>query len=214
MSRLTKGQANGVVRIVEAELSGMPIESLFHGAGKICNRSTFYRDGGWHDHPVFVETLERARQEARAQQLSSAVNETIEQLKRSAPLAARDLHRQIAGDERAIQALAGVALDESCLPPERLEAVRSLARIASIQATEVLVSVLAQADNEIRLSVLEALGSAGIGADVQRRMAAIAVLDRADRKTASKSDDRPSEELPDEELERIAAGGRREGMSG
>jgi len=186
-AELSPSQVSGIIRIVEAELAGRSIESLFHGDDKICNRSTYYRARGWSSKTAFVEALALARKEIRSQRLSSAVDDAIEELKLATPAAARDLRRQVTGDERAITALVDCAQDSAIETEVRQAAVNSIGAIGTPRATEVLIDLLQTADLlPLKISILTALGKAGTGLDTQRRMADVAVLDRADRKTADK----------------------------
>lgn len=187
-AELSPAQVGGIIRIVEAELAGRSIESLFHGPDKICNRSTYYRAKGWSSKPAFVEALTMARKEIRSQRLSSAVDEAIEELKLATPAAARDLRRQVTGDERAIAALVECVQNSSIEVEIRQVAVNSIGAIGTPRATEVLIDLLNTVDLlALKISILTALGKAGAGLDTQRRMADVAVLDRADRKTADKA---------------------------
>ncbi len=186
-AELSPSQVAGIIRIVEAELAGRSIESLFHGPDKVCNRSTYYRAKGWSSKPAFVEALSLARKEIRSQRLQSAVDDAIEELKLATPAAARDLRRQVSGDERAIVALVECAQNNDLDVEVRQIAVGSLGTIGTPRATEVLIEMLTTITlMPMRISILNALGRAGAGLDTQRRMADVAVLDRADRKTADK----------------------------
>lgn len=184
---LSPSQVSGIIRIVEAELAGRSIESLFHGPDKICNRSTYYRAKGWSSKSTFVEALTLARKEIRSQRLSSAVDEAIEELKLATPAAARDLRRQVTGDERAVMALVECAQNSAVETEMRQAAVNSIGAIGTPRATEMLIDLLQTVDLlELKIAILTALGKAGAGLDTQRRMADVAVLDRADKKTADK----------------------------
>lgn len=189
-AELSPSQVAGIIRIVEAELAGRSIESLFHGADKICNRSTYYRAKGWSSKPAFVEALAMARKEIRSQRLQSAVDDAIEELKLATPAAARDLRRQVTGDERAIVALVECVQNSSIEVEIRQVAINNMGAIGTPRATEVLIDLLKTVDLlPLKISILNALGRAGAGLDTQRRMADVAVLDRADRKTADKGAD-------------------------
>jgi hypothetical protein len=186
LAKLSPAQAAAVPRIVAAELAGSSVESLFNGPHKICSRSTYYRQRGWVHKAEFQAVLEQARREIRNQNLLGMVNDAISELKATTPLAARDLRRQIVGDQAAIDALLAVVLERKKSVEERNAAVRSLAVIATPQATDALLALLSDANKEVRLVVIEALGISAAGTNVQRRLADIAVLDRADKLTASK----------------------------
>jgi len=199
-AELSPSQVAGIIRIVEAELAGRSIESLFHGDNKICNRSTYYRARGWSSKAAFIEALALARKEIRSQRLSSAVDDAIEELKLATPAAARDLRRQVTGDERAIMALVDCAQNSAIEVEIRQTAVNSIGTIGTPRATEVLIDLLQTVEPlALKISILTAIGKAGAGLDTQRRMADVAVLDRADRKTADKGAE------PDIDLEEIGA---------
>ncbi len=191
LGRLSPAQAVAVGRIVSAELAGQSVESLLSGVHKICSRSTYYRKRGWIRKPEFIAALEQARREMRDQNLSSLVNDAVAELKAATPLAARDLRRQIVGDEAAIDALLTIIEDRQkqskAALEERLAAVTALAAIGTPRATEALLKLLEEKNAEVRTRVIEMLGVSAAGVNVQRRLADIAVLDRADKMTASKS---------------------------
>jgi len=196
LARISPAQAKGIIRIVEAELGGETVESLLRGPSKICSRSTFYRARGWWHNRGFRSALELARNEARAQTMTSALDDAINELKRTTPAAARDLRRQIVGDEAAIDALLSVIKDRKAIPAnadERGAAVRSLAVIGTPRATQALLELLDDKSAEVRMVVIESLGISASGVNSQRRLADIAVLDRADKMTASKAT--PPEDL-------------------
>ncbi len=187
LSRLSPAQAQAVIRIAEAELSGQSVESLFEGTRKICSRTTYYRKRGWVHKPEFQAALSQARREMRNLRLAGVVGDAIAELKLATPLAAADLRRQIAGDEIAIDALAAILADHKKSADERIAAVHSLAQIGTPRATQALVGALHDGNDKVRVAVIDAVGSAASGVNGPRRMADVAVLDRADKATASKS---------------------------
>jgi hypothetical protein len=204
LGKLSARQAAGVIRIAEAELQGIPLEALLEGENKICSRSTFYHKGriGWIHKPAFQAALEQARREVRAQRMSGAVDEAINRLKETTPLAAEDLRRQIVGDDEALEALGAVLNDVDIQLSERIQAALALGAIGTRRSTSLLVGALKAIGEEksgaepitvgeqvyfgLRPALLTALGMSAHGANVQRRMASIAVLDRADKGTADK----------------------------
>ena len=99
---LTPKQRQGIVRIVEAELAGEPLGSLFVGKGRICTETTYYRakPPGWHRQARFQEALESARVSAWAFSMENAVQEAMQVLTISAPAAARELQRQVKAGDR------------------------------------------------------------------------------------------------------------------
>lgn len=205
LGRLSAQQAQGVIRVVEAELAGVSIEALFEGENAICSRSTYYHKarGGWIHKPAFQEALAQARQEMRAHRLTHIVDDAIAELKMTTPLAARDLRRQIVGDEDAVAALARMLLDNKAAVSDRVDAALALGAIGTGRASEALVTALEmladekphaesvkvgeQAFGGVRPAVVRALGLSAQGVNPQRRLASMAVLDRASKDTADKS---------------------------
>ncbi len=204
LNKLTKAQARAITRIAQSELTGATRESLFYGPDKICNRSTFYRPRGWVHKPVFRQALELAEHEVRAARLEHVIDDALAELKEATPLAARDLRRQIVGDEGAIDALAAIVRDTKRSQEDRIGAVISLGMIGTPRATGALLDVLNDARPHVRTRVIEALGAAAGGVNSQRRLASIAVLDRADKMTANKGEQLSDDDL-DAEIERRLA---------
>lgn len=204
LSKLSKAQARAITRITQAELTGATRESLFYGPDKICNRSTFYRPRGWIHKPAFRQALELAEHEVRAARLEHVIDDALAELKEATPLAARDLRRQIVGDEGAIDALAAIVRDAKRNQDDRIGAVISLGMIGTPRATGALLDVLNDAKPDVRARAIEALGAAAAGINSQRRLASVAVLDRADKMTASKGESLSDDDL-DAEIERRLA---------
>jgi len=204
LAQLSGKQSEAVIRIAQTELAGGTIESLLSGPYKICSYSTFYHKarGGWAHKPAFQDALALARREVRAQRISGAVDDAISKLKETAPLAAEDLRRQIAGDEGAVDALANILRDTSIETADRMHAACALGTIGTRAATAILIDVLANLEGDmaviepvkigdhlvvgLRSAMLTALGLSAQGTSPQRRLASIAVLDRADKATANK----------------------------
>lgn len=207
LSQLTPLQRRAVPIIVSYDLESKPIESLFDRANpdRICNRSLFHRQ--WKQNKVFVAALELAKSEARTTATANVVIDTVQRLRQIAPLAANDLERQIVGDAHAVKTLERLAKNSKRPMDERVAAVEALGKIGTAATTDVLLTLVDDADPTIRKGATECLGNSAAGLNVQRRLADVAVLDRADRMTANKGgavDE--AHELSDEELERIAAG--------
>jgi len=214
---LTAGQARGIRSIIErVELGGEPIEALFVGKGKICNRTTYYKAKGWLQNKRFRAVLDLAKREARAANLSGGVAEALAELQDTAPLAARDLRRQIAGDEAAIAELKAIVMSDKVKPggasakttllDDRVIAVNSLADIGTQAAALALLECLSSAKANVRSAIITALGRASSGLSPQRRLADVAVLNRAGKETAAKGS-AGADELSDDELAAIAATG-------
>jgi HEAT repeat protein len=209
LQRLSTQQAEAVLRIVAAELKGISLERLFKGEDKICSRSTYWarKRGGWIFKPEFKLALDLARRDYRAFKLGGVVNEALDDLRLTTPLAAQDLRRQITGDVDAVEALRSAALSEALQTDERIKAITALGEIGTLAASQALVDVLGDTNAELRGTALEALGIAASGLSTARRMASIAVLDRASDLTADKGGNGQGiEALSDDELAEIARG--------
>lgn len=207
LNQLTPLQRRAVPLIVSYDLQGRPLEALFDKANpdRICNRSLYQRV--WKKKKFFMAALEMARSEARTVATANVVIDTVQRLRQIAPLAANDLERQITGDEYAVEALERVASNSKRPVDERGAAIEALGKIGTRKTTDVLIALIDNADPEVRKAAALQLGASAVGLNVQRRLADVAVLDRADRMTANKGGTiDEAHELSDEELERIAAG--------
>jgi hypothetical protein len=207
LRRLSGQQAAGVLRIVQAELAGRSITSLLEGEDRICNQSTYYRRGGWRDKPAFNQALELARRDYRAWMLEHGTQEALVLLAEGAPVAARALRRQVAGDDQALGVLVGV-LEEPDAGLRMLAALH-LGETGSPAAVSALRAALArEEDGEVRRALVAALGRIAAWRDEDQRDAAGEILDRAGTRTATKSTVQASvgfglEELSDAELEQL-----------
>jgi hypothetical protein len=184
MATLTPKQRAAIPRLVERDLAGGSKEDLFKGADKICHRSVYFEN--WVKHPVFVAALNLALAEARPAVMQGVVSDTVDQLRRLAPLAASDLERQIIGDQHALDALMRVASNGKRPNEERFAAVQSMGSIGTRMSTDLLILLLDDADPGVRQRAAEALGHSAAGLNASRRLADTAVLDRADQDTANK----------------------------
>jgi hypothetical protein len=101
---LTPKQRQGIIRIVEADLAGESVVSLFRGSNRICAESTYYRakPPGWHRQEGFQAALKAARETAWAFSMQHAVQDAMQILTVSAPEAARELQRQIRAGEKDV----------------------------------------------------------------------------------------------------------------
>lgn len=189
LGRLTPRQRQAVVRIVEAELAGVPLRVLLEGPNRICTKTTYYRTKprpGWHHQARFREALAMARRDAAGHRLATALEEAIEELTLAAPEAARELRRQVRGDPAAVQALAS-ALGRAEDPEERLAVIRALALTDLPAALPILTAILEGEENEeARSLILGGIVRIAAGLSADRRKAAESILDRADMSTASK----------------------------
>jgi hypothetical protein len=188
LARLSAQQANGVVRIVQAELEGRSLSSLLDCPGQICTSTTFYGSGrrrGWKGKPEFVAALELARRDYREWMLEHGTGEAMAVLASTAPDAARALRQRVAGDAPALAALElALTARESNL---RINAALGLGKTGLPDVVPALQEAL-QREKEVtvREALQDALGmiAAGAARDVD---AAESVLDRAAVETAVKS---------------------------
>jgi hypothetical protein len=203
LAKLTKQQAAAIVRVAEADVAGIGITDLLRGPNKICNKATYY--GKWYKREAFQEALLLALVEVRTLDFSDVVTQAREELKRTTPLAVADLQRQIVGDDGAVESLAAILRDGSSALADQRAAAIALGTIGTKRSTQALIAVLNKCLPDARETVLLSIGVSGAGTSTQRRMASIAVLDRADPETADKSGHKAAEELTDDELAAIAA---------
>jgi hypothetical protein len=196
LATLTPKQRAAIPRLVECDLSGQSKEALFSGENKICHRSVYFEN--WITNKVFVAALNLALAEARPAMIQSVVTDTVERLRQIAPLAANDLERQITGDAHALGMLSRVAQNSKRPVDERTAAVMSMGLIGTRNATDLLLLLIEDADPTVRKAAVEAIGKSATGLDTQRRMADVAVLDRAAPETASKAGE--SDEIDLEEI--------------
>lgn len=209
LQRLSAQQSDGVLRIVAAELTGLSLERLFEGEDKICSRSTFMsrKRGGWKFKPDFQMALALARSEYRAFKLGSVVDDALDELRLTTPLAAQDLRRQITGDVDAVAVLQMAAVEPTLDVIQRGKAIEALGEIGTLAASAALVELLDEVDPVLRADVFEAIGHCAHGLSSARRLASVAVLDRASELTADKGSGQGVEALSDDELASIVARG-------
>jgi HEAT repeat protein len=189
LARLTGQQADGVLRIVEAELDRRSLTSLLTGPDRICNGSTYYgthKRGGWLGKPDFARALELARRDYRKWLVDHGVGDALSILSRAAPEAARALEQEVRGDPSAVGAL--VRLLEHADAALRQGAALALGATGLAEVVTPLASALErETDFEVQKALIAALGRVAAWRDSDRRAAAVAVLDRADVKTAAKA---------------------------
>lgn len=208
LNNLTPKQRRAVPLIVSYDLQGKPLEALFDRKNPdcICNRSLFQRV--WKKNKVFMAALDMARSEGRTLATANVVMDTVDRLRQIAPLAANDLERQITGDAHALVVLSRLAQNSKRPVDERVAAVISMGMIGTRTSTDLLLLLIEDADPTIRKAAVEAIGKSATGLDTQRRMADIAVLDRAAPETADKANGPQVRfdvsQLSDEMLRRLA----------
>lgn len=188
LTKLTSKQAEGVRRIVRAELDGEPISNLLKGPDKICAYKTYYGGGksrGWIHNPAFDAALTLARRDYRAWLMEHGTDEAMFILADAAPDAAQSLRQRVRGDAQALSVLeTALNADEKEL---RIKAAQRLGATGLPQVVPALQAAFErEKHHDVRLALVEALGTvaSGSGRDMG---AASNVLDRADVKTASKS---------------------------
>jgi len=186
---LSAQQAAGVLRIVQAEIEGRSLASLMDCQGQMCTSTTFYGSGkrkGWRHKPAFNQALEVARRDYRRFMLDNGVNEALAILATTAPQAAQALRQGLVGEGGATSAL--VELLGSRDAALRTSAARELAGTGRADVVPALVKALKrERDPEARGEMMGALGRLAGWRDSEQRAAALAILDRADVKTAAKA---------------------------
>jgi hypothetical protein len=186
---LSAQQANGVLRIVKAELEGRSISSLLDCPGQICTSTTYYGSGttnrGWKHKPQFLDALELARRDYRKWLLEHGVGDALAILAASAPEAARALRQEVAGDPAAIAALTELLRSEDSAV--RLGATEQLGNVGLPDSVPALAAALgSESDPEVRAALVAALGKVAAPRNGDRQSVAFGVLDRADVRTAAK----------------------------
>lgn len=195
---LTAQQANGVKRIVQAELDGVPLSRLLAGPDKICTSTTYYGSGkrrGWQGNEHFQKALALARRDLRAWIMETSTEDALAVLSQAAVESARDLKQQVTGHLPAVDVLcreldglldipgemdmdaeaqAGaliMALGNVGRPAALPTLQRALGRKWSLDTYKELVLALARIGDAVRLD---------------RQKVDVSILDRAAAKTASK----------------------------
>lgn len=98
-NRLTAQQRSGLLRIVEADLCGLSLDSLLEsGPRQMCAHTTYYGAGGWSHNPDFVEALRCAREIDFDSRLKAFAQRARERIFAAAPDAAGVLVAMIAMD--------------------------------------------------------------------------------------------------------------------
>jgi len=197
LGKLSPQQAAGVRRIVDAELRGVPITPLLDCPGQICTSTTFYGSGkthrGWRNKPDFQAALLQAREDYRSWLLEHGAQETLVLLTEAGPPAAVELRRQATGDVAAVDAL-GQKLDEAVAARDE-EMVRTFAYalgISGVSAARLpleraLLSDAGPWEPKTYQVLAEALATIARAMDADRQKAAMGILDRIDKSTASKA---------------------------
>lgn len=190
LRRLTAQQAAGVLRIVRARvIEGRGVNSLLDCPGQICASTTYYGRGGkkngWVHRADFQEAVAAAEADLRGWVEDHALGEALTQLRAGAGHAARELRRQVAGDETALDVLAGLLRDGT--PAERAAAAAALGQANHAAAVGPLAAALfREKDEGARLVLIDALGKLAAAANADARIAAKEILDRVGTATAPK----------------------------
>jgi len=200
LGQLSAQQAQGIVRVVRAEIKGDSINSLLTGPDKICTSTTYYGSGsthkGWLRKPAFVEALKQARSAYRAWLMETGTADALTILSEASPKAGQELRRQVTGDLEAVEALsrklAEAVRDRNValvivLAESLGDTGLSAARPALVGALEADWSDAAAGDGlQVYRALSHALAKIARALDPERQKAATGVLDRADLKTAAK----------------------------
>ena len=196
LGKLSPQQAAGVRRIVDAELRGVPLTHLLDCPGQICTSTTYYGSGkthrGWRSKPEFQAALLQAREDYRTWLLEHGAQETLVLLTEAGPPAAVELRRQATGDVAAVDAL-GRKLDEA------VEAANEDLVVVFARALDMTKAAAARVYLERALYygpgwkketyhvLAEAMATVARAMDTDRQKAAMGILDRIDKSTASKA---------------------------
>ena len=213
LAKLSSKQAAGVQRIIEAELAGRSLSSLLDCSDQICTSTTYYgykskngrRDRpGWNAKPEFRQALILARRDYRAWMLEHGTSEALQVLASTAPSAARVLKHQVEGDADAVTALCRLLKSE--LVEDRLNAATGLFSVGLPAVVPAIIQALGdEKDDRVRAALIAVLGRIAGYTDADRQRAAMAVLDRADVKTAAKQAREIDQNELDREIERRLA---------
>lgn len=188
LARLSPQQANGVRRIVEAELDGKYLSDLLDTPGQICTSTTYYGSGkrkGWKNKPDFQMAVQLARRDYRTWLLQNGTGEALQILAAGAAPAARALRQNVEGEAGALTQLARLLDDDDAVM--RKIAAMQMGAVGLPGVIPYLAKRLAVEDNAaVKLELVAAIGSVAAFRDSERRLSAAAILDRADVKTAAK----------------------------
>lgn len=195
LGKLSPQQAAGVRRIVDAELRGVPITHLLDCPGQICTSTTFYGSGkthrGWRSKPDFQAALQQAREDYRSWLLEHGAQETLVLLTEAGPPAAVELRRQATGDVAAVDALGQKLIEAVEAGNEELVVVfaRALDMTKAAAARVYLERALHYPGwkGETYQVLAEAMATVARAMDADRQKAAMGILDRIDKSTASKA---------------------------
>lgn len=205
LAQLSSQQANGVIRIVEAELDGKPISSLMDTSGQMCTSTTYYGSGkrkGWRDKPTFQAALTYARRDYRTWLLQNGTSEALHILADGAAPAARALRQNVEGDADALMVLIGLLEDEDA--EVRKMAAHRLGEAGLPSMVPYLTKRINREENSaVRMELIAAIGAVASSRDSERRLSAEAILDRADVKTAAKQALNVSEDDINAEIRRL-----------
>lgn len=187
LAELTAQQAEGVQRIVGAELNGKPLSSLLDVPDQICTSTTYYGSGkrpGWRGKPAFNVALTLARRDYRKWMLEHGTDEALTVLATTAPDAARMLRQQVTGDDSALAVLETMLAADD--PTLRVNAALHLGETGLPRVIPALQAAWRrEKEASVQRALVDAMGMIAAGA-TRNAAAAESVLDRADLKTASK----------------------------
>lgn len=203
LAALSSQQAAGVLRIVQAELSGKGVSSLLDCEGQICTSTTYYnRKRGWVHKPAFQQALALARRDYRGWALEWGGRDALAILAQTAPDAARALRHQVGGDAAAIEGLIRVLRTGS--DEERVLAAAALGQTELMAVVPGLLSALeTEQVPGVRQTILVALGNVAGSRDASRRAAIGAVLSRVGLEAGIRVADDDIDEAIEAEIRRL-----------
>ena len=191
---LTGQQWAGVIKIVKAELAGRSLTSLLISPDRPCATSTYYgrwskkkkgtkSQGGWIDNPNFTQALEWARRDYRSWLMESGTSEAMLSLSQAAAPSARELERQVVGDLVAVEALSQ-AMDIAIKQGDDLQVAQVARMLGDTQLSQALPALVRALEHEWEPEtyglLVEAMGRIASPLNVDRRKAAMGILDRLD----------------------------------
>ena len=205
MVLLSAQQANGLVRIAEADILGNPISSLLDCPGQICTSTTYYGSGkrkGWRGKLEFRTALMLAQRDARAWKMKHGPGDAMVTMSSGAPPAAQALVQQVTSDDGAIAVLAREL--KSANAEDRKDAARGLGATGQRRVIPILDGALrSEQDPDVRKMLIGAVAEIAGYKNSEQRSAAVEILNRVNVKTAPKQSITVVGEIDDDELEEL-----------
>ncbi|HUW14884.1 MAG TPA: hypothetical protein VM537_34510 [Anaerolineae bacterium] len=192
---LTGQQWAGIMQIVQAELDGKTQTSVLRSENAPCNYSTFYgrwkkgsgktkkSQKGWVDNLYFVQALAWARRDYRSWLMEKGTAEAMQVLSRAAAPSARELERQVVGDQAAVEVLSQ-QLDQAVEKKNEFQITKLAQALGASQLSDALPALVRALDHEwepeTQAALFEAVGSIASPLNVDRQKAGMGILDRLD----------------------------------